>query len=232
MKRLLFRLGYLLVLQQLFETALAPVFAYVAIGLLALVLGGGIVFWFTSDTSRNEVKVNNSSVPLPNSSNTQTDSIRRTQTNQNEQPRKVSDDNPQVKTGSGKDNIYSNPRFGYSISYPPDILQPQPVAENGDGREFRSADRQTKMLVYGTENVDGQTLAQKYNDEINQAGRTVTYKVLRSGFFAVSGYDGASIFYRKTLFKNNQFMTFSITYPTAQRGIYDSITVRASKSFR
>lgn len=218
---------------QLVRQGVNPVFAYLAIALLALVLGGGIVFWLKSDMPiSNSVKNGNSDVVSPVNTNKQPDPIKAAETNLNRQIGEVKETNSASNTSGEGYKVYSNPRFGYSITYPSDRLEPQPVAANGDGREFLSSDRQTKMLVYGTENPNNQTLAQMYADEINKGGRTVTYKVLRGGFFAISGYDGSNIFYQKTLFKNSQFMTFNITYPTAQRNVYDRIVTRASKSFR
>ena len=33
-------------------------------------------------------------------------------------------------------HTYHNPRFGYSIAYPKDILYPQGESDNGDGQKF------------------------------------------------------------------------------------------------
>ena len=140
--------------------------------------------------------------------------------------------NTSLNTGSGEYTKYYNPRFEYSVTYPAGLLRPQPVAANGDGREFLSPDNQVKMLVYGTENGGRQTLGQKYNEELNQSGRSITYKLLGRGMFAISGYQGDSIFYQKTIFRNNEFLTFSITYPISRRSLFDSVTSRVANSFK
>lgn len=217
---------------QVVRHGVSPVFAYIAIGLLALVLGGGIVLWLKYESPSNSGKNGNSDIASPLNTNKQPDIIRTSETNLNRQVGEVKENNSAPNTSGDGFKFYSNPRFGYSITYPADRLEPQPVAANGDGREFLSSDRQTKMLVYGTENANNQTLAQMYSTELNKGGRTVTYKVLKGSFFAISGYEGSNIFYQKTMFKNNEFMTFNITYPTAQRNIYDRIVTRASKSFK
>lgn len=56
--------------------------------------------------------------------------------------------------GQSKYKFYNNARFGYSISYPSDLLVPQGEAENGDGQKFLSMDKSAEMLVYGRYKID------------------------------------------------------------------------------
>jgi hypothetical protein len=127
---------------------------------------------------------------------------------------------------------YYNYRFEYSVSYPAGILIPQPIAANGDGRKFFSRDDQTLMLVYGRENIQNQTLSDVYDEECSRAGKAVTYKVIKNNWFVVSGYIGEKIFYQKTMYRKDEFMTFSIEYPKEQKNIFDPITAVIAKSFK
>jgi len=128
---------------------------------------------------------------------------------------------------------YCNTRFEYCISYPQGLLDPQPEADNGDGRKFLNSDHEVVMLVYGQNNAQDETLAGKYAEETAaKPGRTVTYKVKKTGWFAVSGMENRRIFYKKTIFRNGQFLTFRIEYPETKRKQFDPITSKISASFK
>lgn len=140
-----------------------------------------------------------------------------------------------AQPGQAAYKTYYNPRFEYSISYPVGILFPQEVAANGDGRKFLSKDKRTVMLVYGQENVQRQTLSQLYEEESREgppAGRTVTYKLLKNNWFVVSGYMGGRVFYQKTIYRNDEFLTFRIDYPEEQKKVFDPITSAIARSFK
>lgn len=123
---------------------------------------------------------------------------------------------------------YTNARFGYSISYPSNLLTPQGEADNGDGQVFRARDNSAEMRVYGSQDVGG-GLAEAYREA--QAGKEVTYKTMKRNWFVVSGRDGGRIFYRKTIFKGDVLKTFTIEYDESQKSTYDAITARIARSF-
>src|SRR5574341_1362650 len=110
---------------------------------------------------------------------------------------------------------YHNARFNYSISYPFKVLIPQGEAVNGDGQKFLSQDGRAEMLVYGSHNSLDQTLREVYEQETSRAehpDRTVTYRVLRAGWFVVSGVENGRVFYQKTMLREGVFKTFRIEY--------------------
>lgn len=132
---------------------------------------------------------------------------------------------------------YYNPRFKYSISYPSDILYPQGVAANGDGQKFLSKDERVVMLVYGQEIQQGQSLSSLYKDELSdrttsKSVRDITYKIIKGKWFVVSGYESGKVFYRKTLMKNDAFLTFRIEYDKLQKSIFDPITAKIAQSLK
>jgi hypothetical protein len=124
---------------------------------------------------------------------------------------------------------YANARFGYSISYPANILVPQGEADNGDGQTFRSSDGKAEMRVFGRYNVQNETLKSAFDSA--QEGKSVTYKLLRGNFYVVSGHEGGKIFYEKTMLKGDTFKTFMIEYDETEAQTYDAITARVAKSF-
>jgi hypothetical protein len=130
-------------------------------------------------------------------------------------------------------DTYCNARFEYCISYPQGLLDPQPEADNGDGRKFLSSDHEVLMLVYGQNNALDETLAGKYAEaSANKAGRRVSYKLKKEKWFVVSGIKNDRIFYQKTMFRNGQFLTFSIEYPETKKKQFDPIASKISSSFK
>lgn len=131
---------------------------------------------------------------------------------------------------------YHNVRFNYSISYPADLLIPQGEPVNGDGQKFSSRDNKAEMLVYGAYNSLDQTLREVFEQESSrsteQPNRVVTYKVLRSDWFVISGTDDGKIFYQKTMLRDSTFKTFRIEYDESQKRTYDSITAFIARSFK
>ncbi len=123
---------------------------------------------------------------------------------------------------------YTNARYNYSISYPSNLLIPQGEADNGDGQAFRSKDGAAEMRVYGSQNLGG-GLEEAYAEA--QAGKTVSYKIIKGNWFVVSGYNGGKIFYQKTMLKGDVLKTFSIEYDESQKSIYDKVTTRIARSF-
>jgi hypothetical protein len=126
---------------------------------------------------------------------------------------------------------YSNARFAYSISYPSDLLKPQGEAENGDGQIFLAKDG-AEMRVYGSNNVLEQTLKDVYQEALNDLGKGVTYKLLRRDYFVVSGKKDGKIYYRKTIKRDDQFLTFTIEYDAGDKAVYDKVTTKIVASFK
>ena len=90
---------------------------------------------------------------------------------------------------------YANPRFNYSIDYPPKLLLPKGEAPNGDGQIFASSDQEARMIIYGTHNVLEQSIKDLFQQEAQDAAsaritKTVTYKRQKANWFVVSGYIG------------------------------------------
>jgi len=133
---------------------------------------------------------------------------------------------------------YNNKRFEYSISYPNNILYPQGEADNGDGQKFISKQEDAILLVYGSHNIDDQTIKEHYQQNSQSKteenpSKIVTYRVLKENWFVISGYvSGNLIFYQKTILNNDQFKTFYFEYPETQKNHYNSIVKHLSTSFR
>lgn len=131
---------------------------------------------------------------------------------------------------------YRNDRFGYTICYPAALLQPQPEADDGDGRVFKTGDGVANLTVWGGNDVSGQSLktyqADYSRDLVGQTG-AVTYKAAGKGWAVVSGRtsDG-DLFYLKTLRADDQFKSFQLTYAGTKSAVYDPVAAKLSQCFK
>lgn len=128
---------------------------------------------------------------------------------------------------------YTNPRFGFSISHPPE-LEAGPGSGSGDGNTFKSKDGKVTLLAYAhfLQKDDGDTLESRWKDELAKRGETVTYKKKGETWFVVSGVekDGTE-YYRKFATEKGNWATFLITYPHADHEKYDAWVTKIEKSF-
>ena len=133
-------------------------------------------------------------------------------------------------------DTYQNPRFGYSIDYPKNILFPQGNSDSGDGQKFLSKNTDATLLVFGSNNVFNQTLEERYHEE-SRGGmpdapkRVVTYRVQKDNWYVVSGYNDRKIFYQKTIFHDDMFKSFYFEYDESRKAFYEPIVKQLAKSF-
>jgi hypothetical protein len=130
---------------------------------------------------------------------------------------------------------YCNARFRYCLDYPRQLI-PQPEAQNGDGRDFTSADGKVNLKVWGAlDLVEGQDRNDVLNSSIQAAseGKKITYRRLLPTVYFLSGYNAeGKIFYRKTLWKNGELVSMELTYSPNLKKQYDSIVPLIVKSFK
>jgi hypothetical protein len=127
---------------------------------------------------------------------------------------------------------YSNPRYGATADYPTDLFTMQdPPSENGDGQTFRTADGRAELTIYGTNNIDGERPEVYVPRHVNLDD--VSYKKIGSDFYVVSGTRGATIYYERCNFPNEDVLVcFYISYPTAEKAAWDAIVTRIGQSLR
>jgi len=144
---------------------------------------------------------------------------------------------------------YCNQRYGYCIDYPLNVLYPQPISTNGDGRIFESKDGKVVLSVYGLQNWNVSTrseesISDKFDDDLhnNTPGlhRIITHQKLNSTNYVISGYEqiatgGRSkqmLFYQKTIIKAHSFCTATIEYDESSKTLVNQILDRIFKSFK
>ncbi len=139
---------------------------------------------------------------------------------------------------------YCNQRYGYCISYNPELLKPAPEAQNGDGRIFKDIRGAEKLSVYGTGNWtfndDGTaiTLEQLYRIELKGGRfpkegthRIVTYKTSSKTAFIFSGTEGKEIFYIKVLKRDDAFCYAWLHYTATEADKYKPVAELIAHSF-
>jgi hypothetical protein len=128
---------------------------------------------------------------------------------------------------------YSNVRFHYAICYPGNLLQPQGESENGDGQIFRGEDG-ARLSVYGRNNALNEKLSDVFAETqsrlVGRSGR-VTYKLLKSTWFVVTGLNGPIIFYVKTIYSDGQFKSFQLIYNRSSAAVYFPVVRRMNSCF-
>jgi len=130
---------------------------------------------------------------------------------------------------------YRNDRFGYEVSYPAELLAPQPEAENGDGRHFQPRRGHVDVAVWAGY-ANGETLAVAADEaEQNCAGAHAGYKVIRSAkrppFMALSCTkpDG-QVFYAKAMACEDVLTQLQFTYPAAEKATWDPVVTKMAAS--
>ena len=138
----------------------------------------------------------------------------------------------QFAGGQTKYNSYGNARFGYSISYPSNLVG-KGEAENSDGQVFEARDKSAKLTVWGANNALNQSLKEIYNGDLKERGKSVTYKTIGANFYVISGKKDGKIFYQKTIRSNDDtYFTFIFEYGESKRSTYDKAAAQIAKSFK
>jgi hypothetical protein len=129
---------------------------------------------------------------------------------------------------------YNNARFGTLVDYPADLFSERdPAPTNNDGRTFRSRDGRARLSVYGAHNVEADTpqaYFDKYVDAVPLSFRRVTGQ-----FYALSGRRGEEIYYQRCNFvgrDDGSIHCVEISYPQAEKAVFDPIVERISRSLR
>jgi hypothetical protein len=127
-------------------------------------------------------------------------------------------------------------QLGFAFSYPPQVFQEMP----GDGKPgfhyFDARTSKAKFLVGGWNNQAQQSPESFKRWVIANAGGydDVTYRPRGRSWFVLSGYRGDNIYYEKVMFSCGGRLVniFAISYPTAERDVFDPVVERMEDAFR
>jgi hypothetical protein len=139
--------------------------------------------------------------------------------------------------GSGESWIsYRNERFGFSFRYPADVFSRETASEAGDGEMLVAKGGEARLLVGALVNEERQSPA-SYLDHVaktSYADYTISYRRIRSTWFALSGEGNGKTFYEKVMFGCGGAIinSFAVVYPSEQAALYDRIVEGIEASFR
>jgi hypothetical protein len=124
---------------------------------------------------------------------------------------------------------------GYSYSYPSAVFSPVSGDEKPAFHYFESDVGAAKLMVGAWDNEAGDTPTEFKRWLIENAGgyEEVTYRPHGKSWFVLSGYRGEDIYYEKVMFScaGRLVNVLGISYPSAQRSLYDPIVERLEDSF-
>lgn len=121
-------------------------------------------------------------------------------------------------------------RYGYSVSYPTSFV-PGETPDNDDGLRFTSKDGKVELIVYGANNVFGDTVETLYNKDLNSIPGDIAYQRIKDNWYVVSWVDGDRIYYTKKFTGTESENTLIISYPQSQKNIYDEMVTYVSQTF-
>ena len=130
-----------------------------------------------------------------------------------------------------QNGTYLNTRYGYLIAYPDYLMVAQGESENGDGQAFQGAGARLEVWASQASETLNETLESKFDRELSDPNREVTYQVSRDDWFVVSGYEEGQIFYQKTFVRGGLEYTFLLTYLPEVRGTFDKVVSMVAESF-
>ena len=127
-------------------------------------------------------------------------------------------------------STYSNPRFGFSISYPENFTLDK-SSDNDDGAEFSL--KNAKLLLYGSNNVLDDTSKSLYEEKLKTiTPESIEHKEIGDNYFSISWREKGLVYNTKTVVGKGSINTFVFSYPEDERKIYDSISKQIEESFK
>jgi hypothetical protein len=131
---------------------------------------------------------------------------------------------------------HRNARFGYVLSYPSSVFEPQPPSEKGDGQTFLSKDGRAKIVVYATVNDERFSPAQYRSTILKQfAGyNEMDYSPRGKTWFVLSGFRDDVIYYQKVMFSCGERVinALSVTFPRKEKKFYEGLIEVMEDSFK
>ena len=132
--------------------------------------------------------------------------------------------------------VYRNERFGFELAYPSSVFEPSEVPDSGQGGVFTSRDGAARLLVSAGQNATGETLKSYRQFILNTSypDARIEYAPTRGTWFVLSGTTGDTMFYERITFRcgGRTIYGWQMTYPAAERKLYDAIVEAIHRSYR
>jgi hypothetical protein len=132
--------------------------------------------------------------------------------------------------------VYRNERFGFELKYPSAVFAPGEAPDGGQGMVFTSRDGAARLLVSAGQNETGETLRSYRRFVLSKSypEARIEYAPVRGSWFVLSGTNGDTMFYERITFRcgGKTIYGWQMTYPAAERAIYDPIVEAIHRSYR
>ncbi len=130
---------------------------------------------------------------------------------------------------------YRSERFGYSLLFPPRVLEHHSETPDGRGVEFSSKDGLERLKILAADN-SGNISIGAYRAAIVRefsGSNQLQYGPMGQSWFVLSGVRGGSIYYQKVLFAcgGRTINAFAMTYPEEKRRAFDPVVTTIEKNF-
>ena len=131
---------------------------------------------------------------------------------------------------------YHNERFDFCVDYPTNFLYEKGESENHDGNIFATANQSSEMRASGIKNVLEESIEEAFNSATENGTyyndeQIITYKKQVNDWFVISGKYYESIFYVRTVLKNDTFYTLYFEYHSSEEEKFKEIIERTTKAF-
>jgi uncharacterized glyoxalase superfamily protein PhnB len=131
---------------------------------------------------------------------------------------------------------YQDPKAAFSFKYPSGIFQPGPDSPSHDRPAFVSRDGRAQLVVYGGDNVSGQSIEAYRRQLIAESfsDAKFDYVPVRKTWFVLSGREGDEMFYLRITFAcdGRTLHGWGLRYPAAERKVYDRIVEDIHRSYK
>jgi uncharacterized glyoxalase superfamily protein PhnB len=131
---------------------------------------------------------------------------------------------------------YQDPKAAFSFKYPSEIFQPSAESPSQQGPAFVSRDGRAHLVVYGGDNVSGQSIEAYRRQLIAESFSEAKfdYVPLRKTWFVLSGREGDEMFYLRITFTcdGRTLHGWGLRYPMAERNVYDRIVEDIHRSYK
>jgi hypothetical protein len=128
---------------------------------------------------------------------------------------------------------YTNSRYGYSISFPADLLKALPESDSGDGRVFHAKSHSAEFRVFADGAVEG------FDDTPdliagsalkNCSNPQQAYRVVKPHLIAISCLAGDDIYYQKTYLYKSLATTMAAKYPNSESRLWNAVVSKMARS--
>ena len=132
-------------------------------------------------------------------------------------------------------STYQDDKYGFSYSYPVELFT-EVEGERPSFRYFRSRESEAKLMVGAWDSERGETPSHFKQWMLTNAGgyENITYQPRGRNWFILSGHRDDQIYYEKVIFScgGRVVNVLAISYPEAQRSVFDDVVERMEDSFK